>query len=333
MRVTIGDIAESLGIAPSTVSRALNGAPGVGDELRSKIAAAARERGYMPDSAARNLVKRTTSSVGLYVPRGLLFMMSNPFFAQVMEGISEVMDGLGYNYILATSPAQYRKLFRTHIVDGVVLFALRLGDPYVSELQSGGIPSVVVGSYNPMVDMPSVRPDDSQGMYDAVSYLVSRGHKRIALLNGPLSSFKSVACLDAYRKVLMENELDEDYETAMCGEFVAEWGAEGAKTLLKQDKRPTAIACANDLIAMGVCRAAHECGLRVPDDLSVIGFGDFPAASYMTPSLTTVHTPLREMGIEAARVLLALMKGGTESEYRKVFATSLMVRESVGDAR
>ncbi len=325
-------MAKSLGIAPSTVSRALNGAAGVGDELRAKVVAAARERGYIPDSAARNLVKRTTSSVGLYVPRGLLFMMSNPFFAQVMEGISEVMDGLGYNYILATSPAQYRKLFRTRLVDGLVLFALRLGDPYVSELQSGGIPSVVVGSYNPMVNMPSVRPDDFQGMYDAVKYLVSRGHKRIALLNGPLSSFKSVACLDAYRKVLMEHELDEDYDMAVCGEFVAEWGIEGTRMLLSHDKRPTAIACANDLIAMGVCRAAHENGLRVPDDVSVIGFGDFPAASYMTPSLTTVHTPLREMGIEAARVLLELMKGGTDLQYQSVFATPLRVRESVSDA-
>ena len=293
------------------------------------MVAAARERGYIPDSAARNLVKRTTSSVGLYVPRGLLFMMSNPFFAQVMEGISEVMDGLGYNYILATSPAQYRKLFRTRLVDGLVLFALRLGDPY--DPSSVGDSVRGCRQLNPMVKY-TVKPDDFQGMYDAVKYLVSRGHKRIALLNGPLSSFKSVACLDAYRKVLMEHELDEDYDMAVCGEFVAEWGIEGTRMLLSHDKRPTAIACANDLIAMGVCRAAHENGLRVPDDVSVIGFGDFPAASYMTTILYTVHTPLREMGIEADRVLLELMKGGTDLQYQSVFATPLRVRESVSDA-
>jgi len=285
--------------------------------------------GYVPDLAARSLVTRTTGNIGLFVPRGLLFVMSNPFFAQVMQGISEVLDDLGYNYILSSSPKQYRKLFRTRLVDGIILFALRLGDPYVEELEKGSIPAVIVGSYRPTVQMLSVRPDDYQGTYDAVRYLASMGHKRIALLNGPLSSFKSVGCLDGYRKALMENDLDEDHEMTLCGEFVPEWGYEGARTLFERSVRPTAIVCANDLIAQGVYKAAAEAGLRIPDDVSVVGFGDFPFASYMTPSLTTIHTPLREMGAEAAKVLLGLMKGGTIPEYKALFATSLVTRGSV----
>ena len=127
----------------------------------------------------------------------------------------------------------------------------------------------------------------------------------------------------------MENELDDIYEKALSGEFVAEWGLEGANLLLDDKERPSAIACANDLIAMGVYRAAHERGLKIPDDLSVVGFGDFPAAVYLSPGLTTVHTPMREMGYEAAKVLVERMKAGSATEYKALFKTSLVVRESV----
>lgn len=329
MKVKIIDLAKSLGTSTSTVSRALNDAPGVSEELRAKIVKAARDMGYMPDQGARNLVKRTTGNIGLYVPRGLFFVMSNPFFAQVLLGISDVIDDMGYNYILSTSPLQHRKMFRTNLVDGIIMFALRLGDPYIRELEEGGFPSVIVGSYNPSVDMPAVRPDDYQGMYAAVNHLAEMGHKKIALLNGPLSSFKSVACLDAYRRSLMEHELDDIYEKAVSGEFVAEWGLEGANTLFNEKDRPSAIACANDLIAMGVYRAAHERGLKIPDDISVVGFGDFPSAVYLSPSLTTVHTPMREMGYEAAKVLVEKMKGTSSAEHKALFQTSLVVRESV----
>lgn len=333
MKVKIKDLANTLGTSPSTVSRALNDSPGVGQELREKIAKTARDMGYMPDQGARNLVKRTTGNIGLYVPRGLFFVMNNPFFAQVMQGISDVIDDMGYNYILSTSQLQHRKMFRTNLVDGIIMFALRLGDPYIRELEKGDLPSVIVGSYNPSVQLASVRPDDYMGMYEAVNHLINRGHKKIALINGPLSSFKSVACLDAYRRSLLEGHLDEGYEMELNGEFVPEWGFEAASTLFDGEVLPSAIACANDLIALGVYRAAHDKGLRIPEDVSVVGFGDFPLAEYMSPGLTTIHTPLREMGYEAARMLIRKMKGGTGAEYKSLFEVGLVVRESIADLR
>jgi len=329
VKVSIQDLAKSLGVSPSTVSRALNDMPGVGEEMRAKIRKMAREMGYLPDLAARSLVTGATGNIGLFVPRGLLFMMSNPFFAEVMQGVSDVLDDLGYNYVLSTSPKQYRRLFRTRVVDGIILFALRLGDPYVEELEKGSVPSVIVGSYRSSVKMLSVRPDDYQGVYDAVRYLVSMGHRRIGLLNGPLSSFKSVGCLDGYRRALLESEIDEDHEITLCGEFVPEWGLEGARILLENSDRPSAIVCANDLIASGVYAAAKELGLKIPEDLSVVGFGDFPVAKFMTPTLTTIRTPLREMGTEAGRMLLESVKGGLVEEHSVLFPTSLVPRESV----
>lgn len=329
MRTTIKEIASTLGVSPSTVSRALNNMPGVTEEMRKKVRRLAREMGYKPSVAARNLVMKRTGNIGLFVPRGISFVMTNPFFAKVMEGISEIMDGDGYNYILSSSPKQYRRLFLTNVVDGMILFALRLGDPYINELEAADVPAIVVGSFVETLNIPAVRPDDAGGAYEAVSYLIERGHSRIGLLNGPLSSYKSLGCLEGYRKALLEHDIEEDDSLVLCGEFVMEWGLEGGRRLMSMEDPPTAIMCANDLIAQGVYRAAFETGLDIPGDISVIGFGDFPFAPYMAPPLTTIHTPLQEMGRRAGQILRALILGGKPPTDSAVFPVSLVERSSV----
>ncbi|HHV79596.1 MAG TPA: LacI family transcriptional regulator [Firmicutes bacterium] len=328
MRVTIKEIANALGVSPSTVSRALNNVPGVTEEVRNRVRRLAREMGYKPSAAARSLVTKRTGNIGLFIPRGLSFVMTNPFFAEVMEGIVGVLDGDGYNYVFCSSPRQYRKLFVTNMVDGMILFALRLGDPYIDELESSDVPAVVVGSYIESLGIPAVRPDDSGGTFQAVSHLIRQGHTRIGLLNGPLSSYKSRGCLQGYRSAFLEHGIEEDDSLLLCGEFVMDWGLEGARRLMGMKNPPTAVMCANDLIAQGVYRYAFETGLRIPEDLSVVGFGDFPVASYMTPPLTTVHTPLREMGARAASLLRALMQGEGAGTTNIVFPVRLVERQS-----
>ncbi|NPV69588.1 MAG: LacI family DNA-binding transcriptional regulator [Firmicutes bacterium] len=329
MRVTIKDVAKAAGVSPSTVSRVINNVPGIGDEMRTRVRALMKEMDYRPDLNARSLVKRQTGNIALIVPRGMFFVFSNPFFALVMEGIGEVLDDYEYNYLFCSSPKQHRRMFQSRVVDGTILFAVRLGDPYIYQAESGELPTVLVGSYLDTSPIPFVRPDDEGGIYEAVKHLADLGHRRIALLNGPLSSIKSVKSLDGYRKAVVDFDLDYDDDVLVHSlEFTAEAGYSGGMTLFGGKNPPTAIVCSSDLIAYGAMKAASDCGVRIPTQCSVVGFGDFPLSGFLNPPLTTMRTPLREMGLQAGHLLHGLMNGQEMPQKRVVVPTTLVARGS-----
>lgn len=325
--VTIKDVAKAAGVSIASVSRVMSGQPGVGPATRKRIQRVARELGYRPHSAARGLVKQQTGNIGLVIPRGTGPVFSNPFFYMVLEGTGGSLDRVGYNFLLSLYPEQYRRMVETRLVDGFMLFAVRLGDPYIARIEETGLPAVILGSYVEESRLPNVRPDDEGGGYQAVSHLMEYGHRRIALLNGPLDSMQSVYFQKGALAALAEDDLEP--VAVLNIEFTQESAYEAALELLDRKERPTALALVSDVMAPGVLLAASELKLQVPQDVSIVGAGDFPSSPFLMPPLSSVDRSLFELGREGGEMLLKLLQGETLEQSRLVLPTHLISRQSV----
>lgn len=324
---SIRDVARAAGVSVATVSRVLSGSPGVGSETRKQIEALIQEMGYRPSLTARGLARRNTGNVAVMTPRGSALVFSNPFFLSLLEGIGQELDQAGFNLILSFTPPQYQRLVETRAVDGILVFAARIGDPYLDRLESSGVPVVVLGSYLPESPFPCVRPDDTGGIYAMVTRLHELGHRRFALVNGPLSSVKSQRCQEGFLKACADHGLAADQGLLVADEFDQGHAYRLVSALLgSPGPRPTALVCTSDFLAIGALKAALDQGLRVPGDISVTGFGDVPLAAYLNPPLTTVRTDVVGIGRRGARTLLAMMNGEARRRKEYVFKMQLVER-------
>lgn len=327
LSVSIKDVAKAAGVSIASVSRVLTNSPGVGEETTKRIRAVMEELDYRPNLGARNLVTRQTGNIAVAFSRGNSFILGNPFFSRVLEGVATVLDQLHYNTLISFTSQQQKRLFETQSVDGIILFAPRTGELSLEWLRQTVLPIVVIGSYLDESPFPCVRPDDEGGIYLAVKSLYELGHRHIGLVNGPSSSVKSNKCLDGYKRALNELGLplrdDQIYEV---GEFDAVKAAKAMTGPLAGRRQMTGVVCAADYIAMGVIRAASTVGLRVPEDLSVVGFGDVPFAEFFQPSLSTVHTDLVGIGREATSTLINLIQGKPIGAKEIVFKMSYVDR-------
>lgn len=327
MSVNIKDVAKAAGVSTASVSRVLTGSPGVGEETTKRIRAVMEEMGYKPNLGARGLVKRQTGNIAIVFSRGSSFILGNPFFSRVLEGIAKVLDQLHYNTLISFTSQQQKRLLETQAVDGVILFAPRTGELSLDWLKQTTLPLVVIGSYVDESPFPCVRPDDEGGIHLAVKSLYDLGHREIGLVNGPSSSMKSRKCLDGYARALRELGLplkpDRIYEVS---EFDAVKAAAVMSKPLGANRDVTGLVCAADYIAMGVVKAAAENGLNVPRDLSVVGFGDVPFAEFFIPALSTVHADLIGIGRQATSTLIDLIDGKQIRKRERVFPMDYVAR-------
>jgi LacI family transcriptional regulator len=307
--VSIKDVALKAGVSVASVSRVLSDKPGVGAETAERIRQVIEELGYRPNLGARGLVKRSTGNIAVVVPRGS-FILNNPFFSTILDGIAKNIDKTDYNMLMSFTSLQQKRLLETQSVDGVILFSPRHEELSLEWLKSIGIPIVVVGSYLDDSPFPCVRPDDEEGIGQAVSALYQLGHQNIGIINGPLSSMHSVRCLNGYKSAMKELGLEyleenvfenEEYDILKSTKVMFEF--------IKNHKEITGVVCSSDYLAMGVIKAASMIGLTVPDDLSVVGLDDVPISDYITPSLSTVHVDLVGIGKRAASMLINLIQG------------------------
>jgi LacI family transcriptional regulator len=330
-RVNIKDVARAAGVSVATVSRVISGKAGAGDATIKRIEKVAEELGYRPNPVARSLAKRQTGNVGIISPREGGNFFGNPFFSEILQGVAAPLEKTGHNMVLSFTLGQQKRLLETRSVDGLILFAVRVGDPVLEWVARAELPTVVVGSYLNDSPYPCARPDDEGGMYEAVRHLAGRGHTRIALLTGPMSSIKSVRCREGYLRGMQVEGLDvesewmieaEEYDAGASFEVMDACLIDGSFSC-------TAIVCASDYLALGVLNAAKENGIEVPDDLSIIGFGNTPMTGFLDPPLTTMSVDLARIGSRAARMLGSLMDGKKIRAREKVFATTLVERSSV----
>lgn len=310
MAVTIKDVAKAAGVGQATVSRVLNGSGPVGQETRERVLAAARSLGYVPNMLARGLVNRATGTVGLIIPD-----ITNPFFPAVTRGVEDAASQAGYTVFLCNTdndPAREEvdvlKL-RERCVDGIIFVGSQSRRERLARLVQDGIPVVVTDRAVPDLDADSVLVDNKLGAQNAVSHLIDLGHTRIAHAAGHRETPTGQGRYQGYCEALAGAGLPVDEHLVFWGEFTVESGIQAGQVLLGRSPRPTAIFAANDLLALGVIRAAQEAGLAVPEDLSVVGFDDIPMAALVSPPLTTVRQPAYEMGRLAMSMVLDRLTG------------------------
>ncbi|MBG0826548.1 LacI family DNA-binding transcriptional regulator [Planomonospora sp. ID67723] len=331
-RPTIRNVAERAGVSKSLVSLVLRGSPHVSEHRRQAVLEAARDLGYRPNAVARSLVEGRTHLVG-----ALVADLHNPFYAEFLDGLQESLHGDGLRLLIGNSqwdPAfedEAVEAFLELRVDGLVL----LGIPPTSETlieATAYTPTVVVGERD--IDsallggVDIVVDDDQLGSRLAVDHLVELGHRRIAHIESSCSSSGRFRC-EGYLVAMRRHAL-APYITVEQGEATEEGGARAARSLLTRDPRPTAIFAVNDRVAVGVLSAAAELGLRVPEDLSVVGYDNSRLSGTAPISLTTVDQPRRAMGRSAAALLSdRIGEPGKASRLRQV-TPQLVVRRSSG---
>ncbi len=330
---SIKDIARKAGVSHCTVSRALHHSPLINPKTAERIREIARLSGYVPNAVARSLVSRSTRTVGVVVTT-----IADPFIGEVVEGIESIANERGYSVILANSnaePEQEIKVvdsFTERRVDGILVAASRVGAFHGKRLAGANVPIVLInnqrlnhqhlGNY-----ANSVGIDNVAASRDIVGHLLELGHRRIAYI-GDRSGYQSDAeRFSGYRAMLKRARLTLDPRLVVRGDGKPEEGERAATQLLQLDHRPTAIFCYNDMTALGALRAAGNCGLQVPRDLSIAGFDDLFVASYTSPPLTTIRQPKQEMGRRAMLILLQLLKGEA-TESRLMLPGELIIRGS-----
>ncbi len=288
-----------------------------------------QELGYKPNALARNLRRQQTSSIGMIVPDS-----ANPFFAEVARGIEDTSFGQNHSVILCNTDgdvdkqAAHTDLLIKNQVAGILFVAAGISTELVNDLQRRRVPLVVVDREVPGVAVDTVLTNHLQGGCMATQHLVDLGHRRIACVSGGSDLSPSAERLTGYQQKLAQSGIPYDETLVVKGDFQYESGYEAARQLLALADPPTAVFACNDLMAVGVISAATQLGLRVPDDLSVVGFDDVRLASFTNPPLTTIAQPKYDIGVLATEMLLARVRNLDAPPRVERLDTKLVVRGS-----
>ncbi len=336
-QVTIKDIARELGISPSTVSRALKDHPDISVATKKAVNELADKLNYQPNIVALNLRQKKTNTIGVIIPEIVHF-----FFSTVISGIEDVAYTAGYNVILAQSNESYQReitdmkaLFNSR-VDGMLLSISRetTNFDHIESIISKGVPIVF---YDRMYNSPNsskVIVDDYAGAKEAVNHLIEQGCKKIAHINGSPNLIISIDRFRGYTDALKENKIESNEDLIVnCQSGTFEEGKRATNKLLSQKNLPDAIFAGNDPMAMGAMMAIKEKGLKIPQDVAIVGFSNWFFGELMDPSLTTVDQPGFEMGQEAARLLIRQIEMKDKEDFdpqpeTKILKTRLVIRNS-----
>jgi len=327
-RITIRDVARAAGVSPQTVSRAINNKGEISPDTRTRILQLIDELGYHPNYIARSLTTHRTATLGLVVPD-----IANPFFPEIARGVEDLACTHDYQVFLCNTdenPARERAMLNSLAakqVDGIILCSSRLNEAELSAIAAKMPPMVLVNRTLKTARVGTVMIDDVRGARQAMAHLLAGGHRSIALLSGPTTSYSGQQRLQGYQEALSAAGLPFDPDLVIATAPRVEGGYEAATRLLAHHPGVTAIFAYNDLVAIGALQACAAAGRRVPEDIVVVGYDDIPLASLVMPALTTVHVPKYRLGQLVSEMLLALLADKTEPGVVKV-APELVVRAS-----
>jgi LacI family transcriptional regulator len=331
MPVTLKQLAARARVHPSTISRVANHDPGlrIAAETRSRIEALLRETDYRPNGVARGLKLRQSLALAVVIPD-----VTNPFFAALFRGVEDGAAPRGYNVLLCNTDGspkrQHSHLQSLHArrVDGVILASTYLEDPTVRWLRQERIPYVLVNRFSDEGQDAFVGSDDLRGARAATGHLVELGHRRIGHLAGKPTVSTGILRRRGYLDELGARGVEADRRLIVEAGYTEEGGARATERLLSLPMPPSAIFAVTDMTAVGAFGAARRMGLRIPEDVAIVGYNDIPLASRLVPGLTTVHVPIHELGTVAAGLLLEQIDTGEPSQRRVVFSPTLVVRGS-----
>lgn len=332
MPVTIKDIARELGIAHSTVSRAIHDDPRISRETKQRVLEAVARLGYRPNAAARGLVSRRMQAIGLVIPG-----VADMFYGRIVDGVDRAAYEAGFGLSLYLTHGERRRELDAlaqvseRRVDGLIVMARRIPNNVLLDLARQEIPLVLLEPQDLGLGIDSVRVDNRDGAYKAVRYLLDLGHRRIGFIAGPKGQRESLERWQGYRQALAEVGLPYQPELVQPGDYTEAGGAAAVQRWLQLGpaKRPTAIFASNDRSAIGAMAALQEAGVRVPEEISVMGYDDIAAAAYSRPAITTMRQPIEEMGATAARLLIDRLVRQRKSGWQEVLLKAeLVIRES-----
>ena len=342
MSPTIRDVAKRAGVSVGTVSHVLNRSATVSEATRQRVLQAIRELDYQPDEAARTLRRRRTGTIGLVRAvensTHMRTEASDHVFLEFLGGVQEVAmkEGVGILFWAAppgpTEEEIYRRLVRGRRVDGFLLLGTRVDDWRARYLREQEIPFVAFGRTLSDPQFPYVDVDGEQALTQVTEHLIYLGHRRIGYIEPPTGLTCAVHRRAGYVNTLTRHGIPVDERLIVPGGFTQEAGERAMRDLLYLSDPPTAVIAPNDVSAMGAMAAAQARGLIVGQDISIVGFDDIPMAAYWQPPLTTVHQPIRWIGAEVTRMLLALLSDGTIPSEHVLIEPELRVRKSTGPA-
>lgn len=325
---TIKDVAALAGISYTTVSHVLNKTRPVSEEVRVKVEAAIKRLDYVPSAVARSLKAKTTATIGLLVPNSL-----NPYFAELARGIEDYCERNGYCVILCNSddnPDKQRNYLRVLLekrIDGLIVTSAGGDSGLAQGLAGVRTPMVIVDRGLEGVDADLVRIDHHYGAYLATRHLLELGHRDIACIGGPANTSVAQMRLAGFRQALQEAGVEVPAARILESDFSSTGGYRAAAQLL-ESRPPSAIFAANDMMGIGVLRAAAERNIRVPSELSVIGFDDILMSRYVYPALTTVGQSILQLGETAAELLLRRIAARELPVDQRIVTPNIVLRES-----
>ena len=330
---TIYDVARVAGVSTSTVSHVVNGTRHVREETKSRVRQAMDELRFRPNSLARGLVRQETRTFALIVPDNV-----NPFFAELARGIEDYGFAAGYNVILCNSDRKsskelaYLDMLISKRVDGIIFMTMSTHLDQLQPLVDNQIPLVTFDrEYD---DTDAVLIDNAQGGHDATRHLLELGHRWIACIGGPDARTRSHDRIRGYEQALGEADIGANPDLIQAGDWTYQSGQKAVQALWRLDAPPTAIFACNDAMAIGAIAALRQRGLRVPEDVSVVGFDNVSLGAFFDPPLTTLATPIVEAGQRLCQLLLDRINGQLPPEAQRVTVRGeLVVRGSTAPVR
>ena len=336
MATNIYEVAKQAGVSTATVSRVFSSPDVVAPKTRRKVMQAVERLGFTPNALSKSLRTARTGKLLVTVPD-----IANPFFSLILKGIEDAAQREGYAVLLGDTQhdekreERYAEMLRRKEADGLIFLGHRLPKEAASLIKSmepNWAPVVNGCEFSPRLGIPSVHIDNAKAAAEAMGHLYSLGHRRVGIITGPLVSPLSRDRLEGATSRAKKQRAERDF-IVMNGDFSIESGTLAASRLLGRAEPPTAIFCFNDEMAIGVYQTAHRLGIRIPDDLSVVGFDDIRYAACMIPPLTTVAQPMREIGEGTVRLLMQILKDPTAPAEPVTLPHIFTIRSSTAPPR
>jgi len=336
-RVTVKHVAARAGVSTATVSRVVNDNPRVGPEARAKVTIAIEELGYVPNPSARSLMTQRTGSIGVVILESADRLFGDPFFGQLMLGVSAALSERDRQLVLMLAPdreeeAKIERYLVSGHVDGVVLVGPHGADPLLKRLVRSSLPMVVSGRPIGRGTVSFVDSQNRSGAEAAVRHLITSGRQTIATVYGTLDLPSATDRLEGYHDALTSAGRPIDPSLEASGEYRARTAFEAMNALLRRHPDLDAVFVGSDSMAIAAMQAIKESGRRVPEDVAVIGFDDLPTARESRPTLSTVRQPIEAIGREMVRLVLQQISDPGSAANHVVFATELVLRGSTGDS-
>jgi len=334
-RVTSQDVANLAGVSRTTVSMVLNEVKGVSisSETRQRVRDAAKNLGYVPNATAQALATRRAKAIGLVMTRSPHHIASDTFLPQILGGLLDVIRQHNFRLLIESVEEEhqdrvYLELAQAKHIDGMILLTPRIDDKGLKKLEEVGVPTVLMGQLNGS-NLYSVDVDNRLAANKATQYLIDLGHTRIACIANAHSLYSAAPDrVLGYKDALLSAGIPPDDKLIKHADFNPQSGFDCMRSLLSSKEEFSAVFVASDNVAMGAKSALREANLRIPDDISIIGFDDIPWAPYSDPPLTTVRLPAQELASEACLLLLDLVKGSAPENRNVVLDTELVIRQS-----